>query len=297
MPTKVTQVEMTAVIPTTQYGNIQPKFTLEGGTVEKMKEKGLELIQEVWDEYGEKPLKKKTDAPVDGIEFEQKLSFTGENILWSEYLHEYRSLDGTRLISGSEYNSLTEKPFNSALLSEKSGNAWGVNKDELADLWKINGKIATDYGTAVHTALEAYMRFHQLGAIVQEKKGLEHNYALPKNEYLRDTVLSFVNMFGTFDLAEVFVTDTKNRMAGQIDGVNILDMQAKVCSLGDYKTNFEMKKSKLKGYTKQLNFYRTALENKGWTVESMNVYHLNGSKWNHHVIDREEIDMKLLASV
>lgn len=290
--TKV-KYKLSSTVPVVQYGNLMPEVELEGTNLEKLHEKAMEHMQKVWDTYSEKPLRKKTDAPVDGIQFEEVLSFTGEKVLWSDYLHEYRSLDGVKLTSGSKYEALTEKPFDSALLSEKSGNAWGVDKDQLAALWKINGNISTDYGTTVHRALEAYMLYHELGAKVQEVKGLEYNYALPKNEYLRNAVLSFVEMFGTFSNAEVFVTDVNNKMAGQIDALNILDMEKKVCSMGDYKTNFEMKKPKLKGYQKQMNFYRTALENKGWTVEGMNVYHFDGEKWHQYPMDREDIDMSL----
>lgn len=294
MATKITSYKVGAVIPTTQYGNLQPEITLEGGTIAAMKKEGMKHIQDIWDQYGSNPLKENSSKPeMEGVKFEEVLSFTGEKVLWSDYLHEYRSLDGVKLTSGSTYAALTEKPFDSALLSEKSGNAWGVDKDQLAALWKINGNISTDYGTTVHRALEAYMLYHELGAKVQEVKGLEYNYALPKNEYLRNAVLSFVEMFGTFSNAEVFVTDVNNKMAGQIDGLNILDMEKKVCSMGDYKTNFEMKKPKLKGYQKQMNFYRTALENKGWTVEDMNVYHFDGEKWHQYPMDREDIDMSL----
>lgn len=292
---KVTSYKMGAVIPTTQYGNLQPEFELEGGTLSKMKEEGLKHIQEIWDEYGSSQLSKNSEAPKDGIEFEQKLSFTGEKVLWSEYLHEYRSLDGKKLTSGSKYADLLTKPFNSELLSEKSGNAWGVDKDDLAALWKLNGRIATEYGSSVHTALEAYMRYHEMGSVIQHLKDLDDNYALPKNEYIKKAVTSFVELFGTFDEVEVFVTDVKNNMAGQIDGLKIVDLEKKICKMGDYKTNFEMKKAKLTTYGHQMNFYRTALENNGWTVETMDLYHWNGETWKQYPVERQDIDLKLFS--
>lgn len=295
MATKVTQLEMAAVIPTTQYGNLQPKFIIEGGTPAAMKKKGLELIQEVWDEYGEKPLKKKGEPAAEGVEFEEVLSFTGEKILWSDYLHEYRSLDGTVLTSGSVYANNFEKPFNSELLSEKSANAWDVDKGELASFWKDNGKVSTDYGTSIHTCLETYHRYHKLGAAVQAKKELEFNYALPKNEYLRNIVIGFVDLFGADAEPEVYVTDVKNKMAGQIDRLQIVDIEKKVCRIGDYKTNFEMKKNKLVYYSHQLSFYAQALENKGWTVEGMDLYHLNGDKWDRYELERQAINLDFIV--
>lgn len=294
MPIKVLQLEMAATIPTTQYGNLQPKFVLEGGTPAKMKEKGLELIQEIWDEYGEKPLKKKGTASEDGIKFDEVLSFTGEKIMWSDYLHEYRSLDGKVLTSGSAYASKLEKPFDTALLSGKSGAAWGVNKDDLAKLWSMNGRLATEYGTAIHTALEMYHRYHKLGETVAQVKELPDNYVLPKNEHLKKIVLDFVGLFGADAEVELFVTDVKNNMAGQIDRLQILDMEKKVCRIGDYKTNFEMKKSKLTTYSHQMSFYAQALTNMGWTVEGLDLYHYDGSVWNKYELERQSIDLDLV---
>lgn len=294
MATKVTSVKLGATIPTVQYGNIMPEFTIEGGTEKKMKEKGLQLIQEVWDEYGEKPLKKKGEKTDDGIEFKEVVSFTGETILWSDYLHEYRSLDGTVLTSGSTYAGKLEKPFNTKLLSEKSGNAWGVDKDELAELWGMNGRLSQEYGTTIHTALEIYHKFHKMGDIVAQVKDLEDNYCLPKNEFLKKIVLDFVELFGAEAEPEVFVTDVNSRMAGQIDRLQILDTEKKVCRLGDYKTNFEMKKAKLKTYAHQMSFYAQALTNKGWTVEGLDLFHFDGAVWHKYELDRQSIDLDLI---
>lgn len=288
------QYTLKATIPCGQYANLMPEVTLEGKSIPALHKKAIAEIRKIWDEHGTVPFNENKEKPVaEGVVFEEKLSFTGEKVLWSDYLHEYRSLDGVKLTSGSVYAGLLEKPFDSALLSGKFGTKHGVDPQELQELWKMNGKIATDYGTTIHTALETYMRFHKLGAIVEQSNELDFNYALPKNVYIRNAVTSFVELFGTFDNVEVFVTDVKNKMAGQIDGLKILDINKKVCSLGDYKTNFEMKKPKLKGYGHQMNFYRTALENKGWTVETMDIYHFDGTVWHQYPVERADIDMKL----
>jgi len=283
-----------ATIPTVQYGNLTPEIEVEGKTIGPLHKKAMEHIQAVWDEYGDKPLTKNGEAPKDGIEFKEVTSFTGEVILWSDYLHEYRALDGTKLTSGSTYAALLDKPFNAALLSEKSGNAWGVDKDELAELWKMNGRLATEYGTALHTALEMYHRFHQMGEIVAQVKDLEDNYCLPKNEYLKKAVLDFVDLFGADAESEVFVTDVKNKMAGQIDRLQVLDMEKKVCRLGDYKSNAEMKKTKLKTYTNQMSFYSKAIQNHGWTVEGLDLFHYDGDKWHKFELEEVDIDFTLL---
>ena len=289
------QYTLKGTISCGNYSNISPEITLEGKSLPALHKKAMAHLESVWAEYGISPLKKNTDKQdTEGLVWEEKLSFTGEKILWNEYIHEYRSLDGVKLTSGSTYASFLEKPFNSDLLSTKMGKAQGVDPAELAELWKFNGKIATDYGTTIHQALETYMRFHKMGAIIQEKKGLEFNYALPKNAYLRKTVMDFVELFGSEGIAEVFVTDVKNKMAGQIDLLQIIDLEKKVCRLQDYKTNFEMKKSKLKYYGHQLSFYGKALQNHGWTVEGYDIFHLNGDTWNKHELDEETIDMNLI---
>ncbi|MFK5283890.1 hypothetical protein ACI3PL_30365, partial [Lacticaseibacillus paracasei] len=75
--------------------------------------------------------------------------------------------------------------------------AWEVEASDIKDIWKLNGDVANHWGSAVHTALELYHKYHAVGAHIQKKKELEENYVMPKNSYLRKIVKEFVAVSGT----------------------------------------------------------------------------------------------------
>lgn len=253
-----------ATIPTTQYGNIRPTFEVESDGEE---EKALSELKNLWDRYGESTLKDKQGGG------KQVTTFTGEDIIWNEETHTYTDLQGNVLKSGSQYANETSPKFDLEMMLPKTAKAWEVPEEELRSIWKFNGDIANHWGSAVHMALELYHNHHYTGDVIKTKKELERNYVLPKNSYLRKIVLEFIELAGADASCEVLVSDVANGMAGTIDRLVITGENT--CRIGDYKTNNEMDKKKLLKYQKQMSFYAHILQNKGWTVEGLDLYYLN----------------------
>lgn len=260
--------ELEATIPTTQYGNIKPKFTKEDGEDEAaFTNAALEAIRSLWYEYGEKPLSIRKS-------FGTKVSsFTGENLYYNDEQHTYYSEKGQVLLSGSAYARSISPKFDKETILPKTAKAWGVTEEDLSGLWDKSNDVSKSYGTAIHDALEAYHNYKEIGAKIQEAKKLEHNYALPKNEHLRKIVLDFDTKFGTNALTEILVSDVANLRAGRIDRLEIIDKDAKVCRVGDYKTNNELTDKKKLEYQHQLSFYANILMNFGWNVLGLDIYH------------------------
>jgi hypothetical protein len=253
-----------ATIPTTQYGNIRPKFELENeGDVED----AYESLKSLWDRFGETPLKDKHQG---GVVIE---TFTGEQVIFNEKTHTYTDLQGNILISGSQYANEKSPKFDLELLLPKTAKAWGINEVELRKVWELNAEVSNFWGSAVHTALELYHNHHDLGSVVQDTKELEQNYVLPKNPILREMVLDFVEKFGVNAQTEVVVSDVANRMVGTIDRLEIIDEVT--FRVGDYKTNNEMDKKKALKYQKQMSFYAHTLQNKGYTVQGLDLFYYN----------------------
>ena len=268
-----------ATIPCGQFSNLQPEIELEGEDINELHAKAEAHIQSVWDKFGERPLVSKT---ANGTKF---VTFTGETVLYNDELHKYFSEDGRPLLSGSAYAATKVPQFNKEMLLPKTANAWAVEEKALGELWDMNGLLSTQYGSAVHTALEIYHRFSKMGAKINElKPELEFNYALPKIPYLRDIVVEFVDKFGAEAEVEVLVSDVKNLRAGRMDRLQVLDAAKKVCRIGDYKTNFELKKDSLTQYQHQLSFYADILKNAGWTVEGLDLYHFSEG-WTKHELE------------
>lgn len=274
-----------AVIPTTQYGNLQPEIELEGDDEDQLHSQASAFIEGIWQKYGSSPLTINTNSGGKRL-----TTFTGEEIIYNDATHKYTDLAGNPLMSGSVYADSNSAKFDSSVLVPKTAKSWEVDEKDLGQLWSMNGKVSTEYGSAIHTALEIWHKYKDMGAKIQEAKGLEYNYCLPKNPHLRDIILSFEDKFGSTAEPEVLVSDVVNKMAGQIDRLQIIDANKMVCRVGDYKTNNDMDKKKLEKYQHQLSFYAQILKNKGWTVEGLDIFHFSEG-WEK--VELEVLDVKI----
>lgn len=211
-------------------------------------------------------------------------TFTGETIIYDDAKHTYYSLDGRKLLGASSYAKQFSKPFPKESIINNLSKSWDMPASDIDQLWSLNGDISNSYGTAIHTAMELWFRYHKKGKEIADKKGMEHNYALPKNVYLRDIVLDFVASFGELDVTpEATLSCVAKGMAGRTDA--IIHVGDKTVRVGDWKTNNEMSDDKLTGYQHQLSYYADMLTTAGWTVEGLDIYYHDGDKWEHIPLD------------
>jgi len=268
-----------ATIPSGQYGNIRPTFTIESSDDERV---AMETLASLWNRYGDKPMQ---DKAVGGVKI---TSFTDEEVIWNEDKHIYTDLSGKVLLSGSKYAAMNSPVFPKDMILPKTSAKWGVSEENIEDMWSRKGGASLDLGNAVHKALEMYHLHHVEGKKIMEVTESDENYALPKQPYLKRLVLDFVDKFGDTALSEVVVTDVANGMAGTIDRLFIVDEAKMVCRVQDYKSNTEIKKPKMLEYQKQLSFYAHILINNGWTVEGLDLFKLDADElW-------EKVEMEVL---
>jgi hypothetical protein len=207
-------------------------------------------------------------------------TFTNETILYNEQYHAYYTVDGKKLLGASSYAKRFGDTFNADAIIPRLVDKWQLPSGDIKQLWAINADISNNFGSAVHSAMELWFRYHKAGAHIQSLKDLEHNYALPKNAHLRDIVLSFVNQFGDIDgVPEATLSAVAKGMAGRTDLIHLTG--EKVCRVGDYKTNNDLDRDKLLKYQHQLSFYADILVHHGWTVEGLDIYHHDGKRWTH----------------
>lgn len=275
------KIKLSAVIPTVQYGNMQPEIELEGDNEDELYAKAEAHIRRIWDKFGSSPLTVNENSGG-----KKMTTFTEEEIVYDTATHKYTDLSGNVLLSGSVYADKHSPKFNKEIMVPKTAKAWGVDSDDLGKLWEMNGKVSTEYGNSIHTALEIWHLYSAMGKKIQTDKESDDNYCLPKNPHIREIVKSFDEQFGSDALVEVLISDVANGMAGQIDRLQIVDADKKICRVGDYKTNNDLDDKKVKRYQLQLSFYANILKNKGWTVEGLDIFH-----WSDHW---EKVELEVL---
>lgn len=262
---------ITATIPTTQYGNIQPEIVVEAETYTKAKAVAMRRLQALWDMYGERPLKK--NSPVRASikrSFEEVITFTGEKIRWYPEEHEYTDLEGSHLVSGSEYAKSFDKPFDTERLSAAVGKKYDIPAETVAEMWRANSRISTTFGSALHYAMEQWFKYKNAAC-----GGKEYNLAKPT--FLREAVNTFPLKDANI-VPEVIVSNIANKMAGTIDGIEMIDSEKKIINVIDYKSDTDVEKN-LPKHFRQLSYYAKILQFAGWSVGKLVVWNYTDGKW------------------
>lgn len=217
--------------------------------------------------------------------FEKVVTFTGETILYDAVNHKYTDLEGHTLIGGSSYKKSLEAPFNTNKIAPLTAKKYGINVEDVKDMWRRNGEISSGLGTALHAAMEQYF--------LHKAHGTEKNYHLPKHPFLKEAVLSFPYK----DLVaypELFVSDVANKRVGQIDLLVPSENVEKEAKIIDYKSDAEIDK-KIDMHFHQLSWYASILEAHGWKVSVLEVWNYT-SEWKCYTSPvREIINKKIVA--
>lgn len=257
----VMKIRLAAVIPTVQYGNIQPEFEVESddpfiamGTLE-------EYIQLLWVKYGEKPLNLKSGST------KRIKAFVGGEVDYDEVNHVY-SWNGEIYESGSQYAKKFEKPFDRDNISQAMAKKYNVKPEDILEMWELKARTSREFGTALHSSLELYGKYNGLA------KALERDSAMHDHPVIKTAVEGFYkgreNEVAEY---EVFVVDHKAKRAGQIDR---LLMTEKNCQVQDFKCNAVLTPDKVRVYWEQLKFYSEILRAAGWKTDPERIFHYNG---------------------
>lgn len=226
-------------------------------------------------------------APIDDNSFKQIVSFTGEDVLWSEYLHICTDLQGNELLGGSTYASQFTPDFDSERMATAYAKKNDYEVDDVLNYWSSLGDVSMDYGTSIHKAMEHYCRFYDM---------VGHDMALPRQKHLREAVEAFLRVSDFKDcMPEPLITDVEKGMSGWIDLLRFSD--TKIVSIEDYKTNtfnseddYNKKwPAKIKEYKHQFDFYGTILTNHGYKVTHTVLWHWHEGKWNKHKLEFEPV--------
>lgn len=245
------------------------------------------------------PLKK----PILSEHWVKVKSFNEPNVEidYEEVGHTYE-YNGTKFVGVTSFIKKYCKEFKLDLIAKTCSKLWNVPAQAIIDMWSANGKVSSEFGTAIHNAIEYYELNKDLGQIISDTKGDEDNYALPKHPILKNIVKEFIkiNPVAGKVLTEVLITNIELGICGRADRIVILDETNKVCRIGDYKVNVEsdvskseskllepfnyLPSTKISKYQLQMSIYANMLQKSGWTVTGLDVYVLE-EDWKYYKLE------------
>lgn len=289
---------LTAVVPVAQYANLQPTVEVEAESIEEAEAQVLPYIEGFFNKYSEKAKIGNEKRAISKGRILLKDIF-GNEIFYDEATHEYTNSLGEVYMSGSRYAA--EEPFDGEYWAAEFVNKYGLkeeDKQKILSMWKTNGDASSNFGTALHAAVELYGTYHDVADIIdidlntKKRKKLdaktEKNSALSKLPYLQQVVKDFFTPERTAEVAqyEVLVVDHKNKRAGRIDRlVTLEDGSYEVC---DLKTNNKIQKKEKDIYTKQLSFYCDIIlaNDRKLGPKPIMLHHWTGDTWVDIALDK-----------
>lgn len=283
-----------ATIPTGSYANIQPEITVEAESLEEAHAIVMPHIKGLFQQY--------SDMPLRGQGVVQVLKSFNEDveIEFDKVSHTY-TFNGKLLESGSTFAGKHVKPFDKEPISKTCAKAWGVPQADILELWESNGNVASDFGTAVHAALEHYFKRRGLGETIKNAaKKKDVNAALPNHPLLQRIILELEKLDTEIGIErqEVLVSNVNRGYCGMVDKLKILDEAKKICRVQDYKIAYDVDKdgekllapfaelppTKLSKYQIQLSFYANLLALSGWTVTGLDIF-AYGDEWKKYELE------------
>lgn len=265
---KVTNVTIGAVIPTAQYSNINPIITVEvDDDIEEAKALAMSHIVGISQQYAEEG--KALQGGTVSSNAKKVECLVGGSILYDPVAHVYTNDKGEVYLSGSAYAKQFDKPFEINAIAKKMSDKSGVPAQDIIDIWKLKGQASASFGTSIHEAMEMY------GKYAEACKKLGKEYHISSIPVVSEIVANFFKgRESEKAIYEPMIVDHDRKWAGQIDRLVVTG--DKKCIIGDYKTNSDMTPAKIETYTHQLSFYASIMESGGWTVDGLELYHLDG---------------------
>ena len=318
---KIVKAVFDSTSPTVQYGNVHTVIEVEGDNWEDIRDLGLSKIAEVDAMVSPTPftLKKAPKTVKTSVTRIDQITsrLTGVTLDYDPVAHIYLDANGNKYLSGSQFPDMFYDEFDKVQAIELVQKAYpdsGVTREQLMDIWSTNGDISTSFGTAVHAALENYIKYNKIGSAIAgtNKDGkAKANKALSKNPFFSKLVNSYVEKFGIDGMiSEEFIADDKGH-CGRVDYIKIVDKEKKIIRIGDFKTDtdlfevkYQKKDSPFKGVIKentlltyhrfQMSYYAYILSQYGYTTEGIDLDWLNPVtlEWERHstsVIDLSEV--------
>ncbi len=293
---KIDKITINAVIPTQQYGNLQPGLEMSDVDAKEGMEFGLNYMKELFARYSEHGGLTEHDVVLS--KFTKKSFNEGVDIEFEPVKHDY-TFQGKPLVGATEYIKRFYKPFDAETISSVLESKWGVPQQVIRDLWDSNGELTSIFGNVVHRALEYYEKFKGYGEIISSQQKESFNYCLPKHPILRSIVQGFLDIpvIPGEIVTEVLVSDVASGICGHADRILIINKEKKICRIQDYKVNIESEKvdskkykvlppfnelpsTKISKYQLQLSIYANMLQKSGWQVEGLDVF-VYEETWKH----------------
>ncbi len=226
-------------------------------------------------------------------------SFNEEvDITFNEDKHTY-TYKRKRLTSATAIVSKYHNEFDAERIASAYAQKRDIEMEDVLALWDSGGKIASNFGKALHAVLEHYYTWDDRW---------DDCKAMPNHPFLQQLITELDNIRKDGNTRqEVLVSAVDKNICGLIDDLLIIDEEKKICRIRDYKITYNILEDKEKLYKPfdylgsnklaknflQASVYGYMLEMSGWTVQGIDIYNWTG-KWKHFILEGNNLRKTIL---
>lgn len=193
-----------------------------------------------------------SDKPTAGGKMMRSMSESDVEVEFFEGPHEYWH-GSKRLGSVTHLVKQMYPEFNAEAVAFRVCDKWGMQAQDILNMWEVNRDLAACFGTAVHAAVENYTNYGDRG--------------LPKMPLFREIAESFPGKMANVR-CEQLITAVDRGLCGLVDRVVEIGDELQV---QDMKANVEFDKADAKKYKNRL-FPELPNTKVGKTVCQMSIY-------------------------
>lgn len=214
----------------------------------------------------------------------------GDGYVWfNEKTHKFYNERYEPMTSGSVMEKGMQNEFPAEILAKKLEDKTGVYAGTIQQIWENNGKISAELGTAIHDAMDFWIKNYRTIAQLDGKR----DRTVECKNYMPEIIANVLDPYWedkdpTTRTSEVFVRYGNycgfiDQLVENDDGTLTIRDYKIVKKLGKVKYNDLGSKTK---YTVQQNFYADILELNGKRVKSIYLDVYKSGKWEEVELER-----------
>lgn len=264
-------VSMQSVVPVTGISYCDLRPVIEADSIDEYRE----MLAEVGRLAGNDAFVQRMTKNRSGKE---KICTDTGCLYFDKAAHTYEDEDGNIFQSGSVWAGQFEKPFDVQAIAPKVAEKRLTTPEQVIAGWDMKGEVSTMYGSTLHKAIECGIKYGEI----------------PNNPHLAMLVQDYLDMSHEEEQAsELFIADFEHHLCGVVDvlvnkgdrrvivrDIKSGDIYKKITLTPRAKELWPDLPSKLISiYQLQLSFYAYILANRGYRVESLEIYAESAEAW------------------
>lgn len=197
--------------------------------------------------------------------------------------HLFYDSKGNLLVSGSVYAKDKSNESAMDIIAKKKADMLSVETQTVKDIWR--NPLSREYGSLIHKAIELLV---ENKAYLELMKPDDWIGAMPMPVHVEKVMHSLFEVLEEHTSGAPMASEALVASEGKVGTIDLLTQNTII----DFKTaKTKLTKQKIESYSKQLNWYRTIVEDNQFVVNKMLLFVLVDDEWEVIEVEKKEVEL------